>query len=167
MKKSIFFAVLILIITSSVNAQNENSTQCSKRNKHSNAIKSATLTVAQIAQTEKYDVNFYSLDLSLTNISTNISGTGRFDATSNQFLDTILYELYPSLVISDVKINGMSMPFVRTLTAVKVAINIPANVSFSVTTSYSGTPPTAVTNPLAPLFGLIPRMVPLVFSLSM
>ena len=148
MKKSIFFAVLILIITSSVNAQNENSTQCSKRNKHSNAIKSATLTVAQIAQTEKYDVNFYSLDLSLTNISTNISGTGRFDATSNQFLDTILYELYPSLVISDVKINGMSMPFVRTLTAVKVAINIPANVSFSVTTSYSGTPPTAVTNPL-------------------
>ena len=148
MKKSIFFTALILLITSSISAQNENSTQCSKRNKHTNSFKSATLSVAQIAQTEKYDVNFYSLDLSLTNISTNISGTGRFDATSNQFLDTILYELYPSLVISDVKINGMSVPFVRTLTAVKVAINIPANVSFSVSTAYSGTPPTAVTNPL-------------------
>lgn len=148
MKKSIFFTALILLITNSISAQNENSNQCSKRNKHTNSFKSATLSVAQITQTEKYDVNFYALDLNLTNISTNLSGTGRFDATSNQFLDTILYELYPSLVISDVKVNGMSVQFVRTLTAVKVAVNIPANVSFSVSTTYSGTPPTAVTNPL-------------------
>jgi hypothetical protein len=41
----------------------ENTPHCSKRTKHSNSLKSATLSVAQIAETEKYDVHYYSLNL--------------------------------------------------------------------------------------------------------
>ena len=109
--------------------------------------KSNTLTRAQIQQSEKYDVGFCFLNLELSNLSTFIRGSVRMEAKTRVALDTILYELHPFLSISRVKLNGDSVPFIRKNTAILIAANLPANTSFSVETSYAGTPPTAGDNP--------------------
>ena len=109
--------------------------------------KSNTLSPAQIARTEKYDVDFCFLNLQLSNLSTNLSGTVRMEARTRTAVDTILFELHPNHNISRIRLNGDSVPFIRRNTAVLVAANLAAGISFSVETSYSGTPPTAGDNP--------------------
>ena len=73
--------LFVFLLAFSSQAQ-ENSTHCSKRTKNQNALKSATLTVAQMAETEKYNVNYYSLNLNMTNTSTYLSGTVEMQATA-------------------------------------------------------------------------------------
>jgi aminopeptidase N len=144
-----YLFIAFLLIAASTFAQKENSTTCSKRNHFSNAqLKSNTLSVAQIAKTEKYDVNYYGLDLNMTNTSTTLSGNVEMKATTLQALDTILFELFSTLTISSIQLNGNVVPFTRSNSAVKIAVNFPAGTTFSVETFYSGTPPTAQTNPL-------------------
>jgi aminopeptidase N len=130
-------------------AQQENSTYCSKRDriKHQ-SLKSNSLNLAQIAQTEKYDVNYYKLNLNMTNTSTTLSGYGEMQATAIASIDTVLYELFSSLSISSVSLNGANVPFTRAGSAVKIAANLSPGTSFIIRTNYSGTPPTAQTNPL-------------------
>ncbi len=141
---------LLLIILSFVSfAQNENHLYCSKRDRFSNQqMKSASLSVAQIAETEKYDVRYYGLDIKLDNLSTDISGTAEIYATARVFTDSVLFELFQSLTIQDVLLNGISVPFSRSLSAVKVKVNANAGTNFKLLIQYSGTPPTAQTNPL-------------------
>ena len=144
-----YLFIAFLLIAASTFAQKENSTTCSKRNHFSNVqLKSNTLSVAQIAKTEKYDVNYYGLDLNMTNTSTTLSGNVEMKATTLQALDTILFELFSTLTISSIQLNGNVVPFTRSNSAVKIAVNFPAGTTFSVETFYSGTPPTAQTNPL-------------------
>lgn len=142
----LLFAPVFLSI--SVYSQKENTTHCYKRDMKKGAIKSATLTLGQIAQTEKYDVNFYMLDLEMTNTSTYLAGKSSFKATALQTIDSALYELFATLVISSVKVNGVNVGFTRNGTAVKVPVNVMPGTIFSIETSYSGNPPTAATNPL-------------------
>jgi aminopeptidase N len=111
-------------------------------------MKSASLSVAQIAETEKYDVRYYGLDIKLDNLSTDISGTAEIHATTRVFTDSVLFELFQSLTIQDVLLNGISVPFSRSLSAVKVKVNANAGTNFKLLIQYSGTPPTAQTNPL-------------------
>jgi len=145
----ICLSFLLLSLISFPLFSQENSIFCSKRTKHENhQAKSATLTVAQIAETEKYDVLFYGLDLSMTNTSTYLSGTGRIDARAKTTLDTALFELFSTLTISEIRLNGLSVPFTRAGSAVKVLVNATANQIFSLAIDYFGTPPTAQTNPL-------------------
>ena len=145
MKSLLFFFLLPTLIL----AQNEQSIQCSKRDRHHNQhLKSNSLSVAQIAQTEKYDVNYYRLDLNMTNTTTTLSGFSDMKATCLVNLDTILYELFSTLSISSVQLNGVVTPFIRNGSAVKIPVNYSAGTSFTVRTSYNGTPPTAQTNPL-------------------
>ena len=110
--------------------------------------KSASLPPNQITKTEKYDVKFYKLDLNLTNLSTFISGTVDMQAKARTAMDTIVYELFPDLIISQVKLNGSIVPYFRNGSAVKIAANLISGTSFTVSTTYSGTPPNASTNPL-------------------
>jgi aminopeptidase N len=130
-------------------AQQENSTFCSKRDriKHQ-SLKSNSLNLAQIAKTEKYDVNYYKLNLNMTNTSTTLSGYGEMQATAIAAIDTVLYELFSSLTISSVSFNGANVPFTRSGSAVKIAANVSPGTSFIIRTNYSGTPPNAQTNPL-------------------
>ncbi len=145
----ITLSFLLLSLISFPLFSQENSISCSKRTKHENhQAKSATLTVDQIAETEKYDVLFYGLDLSMTNTSTYLSGTGRIDARAKTTLDTALFELFSTLTISEIRLNGLSVPFNRAGSAVKVPVNATANQVFSLAIDYFGTPPTAQTNPL-------------------
>ena len=144
-----FLTLVLLGLSFTLKAQLESSVSCSKRSKHHNhSLKSNTLSVAQIAQTEKYDVHYYQLNLSMTNTTTTLSGYAEMQATSIVALDTVLYELFATLTISSVTLNGVSVPFVRANSAVKLAVNLPAGAAFTVRTYYSGAPPTAQTNPL-------------------
>jgi len=146
MKKNL---LLILVVFSSIYSfGQENSTQCSKRTKLHNSAKSATLTVAQIAETEKYDVHFYSLNLNMTNTSTYLSGTVEMQAKARTSIDSALFELYPSFTILEIRVNGIPVNYSRTQSALKVPINVALGENFSIETDYLGNPPTAATNPL-------------------
>ena len=144
-----YLSLAFLLIAASTFAQKENSTSCAKRNRFSNTqLKSNTLSVAQIAKTEKYDVHYYGLDLNMTNTTTTLSGNVEMKATTLQALDTVLFELFSTLTISSIQLNGNVVPFTRSNSAVKIAVNFPAGTTFTVKTFYNGTPPTAQTNPL-------------------
>lgn len=110
--------------------------------------KSASLNLAQIAETEKYDVHFYQLDLNMTNVSTYLNGTGSIHATTKTALDSALFELFPTLNITEIRLNDVPVGFSRMGSAVKVPINLSANQSFKIDVDYEGNPPTAQTNPL-------------------
>lgn len=143
------FSLLVLTIGTTLFAQDENSTDCSKKNKyHNHQAKSNSLTVAQIAETEKYDVTYYDLDVALTNLATDISGTVNIHAIARVDLDSALFELFQTFAISDVRVDGNPVLFSRNLSAVKAPVNALAGQSFILSIDYNGTPPTAATNPL-------------------
>lgn len=143
--RSIF--LMSLFVLQSALAQ-ESATHCSKKDRRILQSKSATLNLAQIAETEKYDVHFYQLDLNMTNVSTYLNGTGSIHATTKTALDSALFELFPTLNISEIRLNDVPVGFSRMGSAVKVPINLSANQSFKIDVDYEGTPPTAQTNPL-------------------
>jgi aminopeptidase N len=146
--KSIYALVLFVFGFNSIFSQ-ENRATCSKRDRFKNQhLKSNTLTVSQISESEKYDVHFYQLDLNMTNTSTYLSGTARIDASVNQTLDSALVELYPTLAISQIRLNGVPTSFSRSGTAVKAFVGASSGQTFSLEIDYSGNPPTAQTNPL-------------------
>lgn len=141
------FSLILFFSFFAVNAQ-ETMTQCSKRDHRIPQTKSATLTVNQIAETEKYDVHFYQLDLSMTNISTSLSGTGSIHAKAKQPLDSALFELFSTLNITQIRVNGQPVSYSRVASAVKVPVFALTNESFIIEVDYNGNPPTAQTNPL-------------------
>jgi aminopeptidase N len=143
--RSIFLISLFVLQT--VLAQ-ESATHCSKKDRRILQSKSATLNLAQIAETEKYDVHFYQLDLNMSNVSTYLNGTGSIHATTKTALDSALFELFPTLNITAIRLNDVPVGFSRMGSAVKVPINLSANQSFKIDVDYEGTPPTAQTNPL-------------------
>lgn len=110
--------------------------------------KSASLTVNQIAETEKYDVHYYSLDLAMTNLNTSLSGTGGIYGKAKEPIDSVWFELFPTFTISEIRINGTPTPYHRANSAIKVPANLTNGQSFAIEIDYSGTPPTAATNPL-------------------
>ena len=112
------------------------------------ALKSASLSTTEIAQTEQYDVNFYFLDLNMTNTSTYLSGTVQIHAKAIVQLDSALVELYETLNISQIKVNGVAVNFHRVSNKVKIPVNANSQESFELEITYAGNPPTAQTNPL-------------------
>ena len=106
------------------------------------------MSLNQIAETELYDVHFYHLDLNMTNLSTALSGTVRMDASANVSLDSVLYELFSGYTITEIRVNGNAVDYSRNNSAIKVPVITGQNEIFSIETDYSGTPPTAATNPL-------------------
>ncbi len=146
MIRRILFAALCFSV-SALRAQERPEHPCAAWKAGLAQAKSNNLSPAQIARTEKYDVGFCKLDLEMTNLSKNISGTVRMQARTRVFLDSILFELHPNLNISRLRLNGDSSGFIRRGTAVLLAANLPAGTEFSVETSYSGTPPDAGSNP--------------------
>ncbi len=147
MKKNTSLLIVFNFITILLFAQ-ENATTCSKETKQHNLLKTATLNASQIVETEKYDVHFYSLNLNMTNTSSYLSGKAEIHAKANTNLDSALFELYPSMIISEVRVNGLVVNFSRLGTAVKAPVNSSVNQNFVIEISYSGNPPTAQTNPL-------------------
>lgn len=147
--KNISLLLFLALTSIRLNAQNENSTLCSHKNKHANMnAKSNSLNVAQIAQTERYNVHFYSLDLTMTNLNTSVAGTVEIHAKANEVLDSALFELFHTFTISQIRVNGTPVIYSRTNSAIKAPVNAAAGESFVIAIDYNGTPPTAATNPL-------------------
>jgi aminopeptidase N len=148
-QRSISFLFFLMVFNTVFFAQD---TQLScrelKGRTHTSLLKSASLTIAEIAQTELYDVSYYFLDLNMTNTSTYLSGSVAIHAKAKVNLDSALIELYESLTISQVKVNGSVVNYHRSLNKVRIPVNAAANQSFALEITYSGNPPTAQTNPL-------------------
>jgi aminopeptidase N len=148
-QRSISFLFFLMVFNTVFFAQD---TQLScrelKGRTNTSLLKSASLTIAEIAQTELYDVSYYFLDLNMTNTSTYLSGTVAIHAKAQVNIDSALIELYESLTISQVKVNGSVVNYHRSLNKVRIPVNAAANQSFALEITYSGNPPTAQTNPL-------------------
>lgn len=154
MIKTILFSASILF-SGLISAQNEHrdkqprseSHTCSKRDAFGPQLKSASISVAQIAETERYDVHFYALDLEMTNLNTSIDGTGEIHGTARETLDSVLFELYDGFNISDIRLNGVSTPYSRVATAIKVPVNIAEGDDFVIAIDYDGFPATGASTP--------------------
>lgn len=147
--KHIFSLLIAGIATFSALAQDENSTSCSNRSKfHGQSLKSNSLSVAQIAETERYNVHYYDLDLSMTNLNTSVSGTAEIHATANENLDSALFELFHTFTISEIRVNGTPVTYSRVNSAIIAPVNANTGDAFIIAVDYNGTPPTAATNPL-------------------
>ena len=146
MTKTILLSASILF-SGFISAQNDHSHTCSKRDAFGPQLKSASLSISDIAETERYDVHFYALDIEMTNLNTSVGGTGEIHGTSRETLDSVLFELYDGFTISDIRLNGTSTPYSRVGTAIKVPVNIAANVNFAIAVDYNGTPPTGASTP--------------------
>lgn len=121
---------------------------CSHVKSHAVNAKSNTLTVAQIAETERYDVHYYFLDLHMTNTATTLAGAAQIHATAREDLDSALIELFEDFTINAVEVNGSPAPYSRTASALNISVDAEAGESFVLAIYYYGTPPTAATNPL-------------------
>lgn len=144
MKKALLSLLLFPVL---VHAQDAKGTCSTMKQKHFHP-KSNTFTTAQIAETERYDVHYYFLDLAMTNTSTNVAGSSEMQATARENLDSALLELFPSFTIDSILVNGNNVGYNWQNTALKVPVNAAQNSSFAIKVFYHGTPPTAVSNPL-------------------
>ena len=141
--------IIALFFSFSLFAQKENSCSNVKSHHAGGNAKSATLSVADINRTEQYDVHYYKLDVALERTSTDIAGTVEMQASvSSITLDSVLFELFPTLAITQIRFNGTPTPFTRNNTAVTVPVNLTQGQHFSIEVDYGGTPPTQQSNPL-------------------
>ena len=147
--KTTLLLISALFLSGMAISQNNRTHQCAKRDAFSTAtLKSNSLSLAQIAETEKYDVTFYALDLEMTNTATTLSGTGEIHGFARVSLDSVLFELFGTFNISEIRLNGTPTPYSRVGSAIKVPVNLSTGQSFAIAVDYDGTPPTAATNPL-------------------
>lgn len=122
---------------------------CAKRDAFSgHQMKSNSLSLNQIERTLKYDVHFYALDIAMDNLSTDVAGTGEIHGTATETLDSVLFELFDTFTITEIRLNGSSTPYTRNGSAITVPVNLSAGQSFAIAVDYDGTPPTQATNPL-------------------
>ncbi len=140
----LYLYFLLLTFISPVLGQNE----CSKWKSGQAHEKSNTLTVAQIDETKKYDVHYYALDVSITDANTDIAGTGEIHATAKVNLDSALFELYNTMTITEIRVNGTPVTYSRNATAIKVPVNASPGQAFIIAVDYNGTPPTTGQNPM-------------------
>lgn len=145
--KTTLLSFLIFIVSVSLFAQKEEFS-CSHIKSKNRMLKSNTLSVEQIAETERYDVHFYQLDLTMTNLSTDLSGTVEIHGTARENLDSVWFELFETFTISEIKLDGNAVTYNRNLSAIKVPVNLLENDPFIISVTYNGTPPDASTNPL-------------------
>lgn len=117
--------------------------------KHESNVHSVNrnLTVAEEMKANKYDVHFIQLDLNMSNQNTDVIGTAGIHGTVTSDLDSLILELYPTLTISDLRVNSVSSVYDRFNSVLKIPINATAGQTFILEIDYSGTPPNPSTNP--------------------
>ncbi len=144
--KTTLILLSLLFFGAEINAQDVQSCAHLKGSKtQGEGIK--TLTPIEESEANKYDVHFYQLDLNMSNLNTDVSGTASIHAKTLDNLDSVVLELFPTLIISEIRLNGVSTPYNRTNSVLKIPINASPNYSFIVEVDYAGTPPNPGTNP--------------------
>lgn len=142
-----FVLAVITSVLSLIASSQEIEHTCSEAKIHAKHNGVKTLTSQEEVKANAYNVHFYSLDLNMTNQSTLLSGTAEIHGTLVQNLDTILLELFPSQVITELRLNGVSSSYSRVNSLLKIGINQAVGSSFIISVDYNGTPPTSVQNP--------------------
>lgn len=143
------FGVITFLFNANIYSQDEQTTTCRNRDGFNPVLlKSNSLSISQIAESEKYDVNYYSLDVAMNNLVTDIAGTAEIHASALEALDSALFELFSTFTISDLRINGVSTPYSRNGSAIKVPVNATTGQQFIIAVDYDGTPPNSQSNPL-------------------
>lgn len=146
--KQLLLGALALFMVPALFAQKKEH-HCAKRDAFDHIqMKSNNLSVAEIAQTEKYDVKYYGLNLSMDNQSTDVSGVGLMLIEARENMDSILIELFNTFTISEVRVNGQLQTFSHQDHKVGVQYMATAGEQMNVSIMYSGTPPNGATNPL-------------------
>lgn len=143
--KQLFFLSLSFLLSFISFSQEE----CSKFKSKQKQLKSNRLTIEQIEETKKYDVHYYFLDVFLSNLVADITGTVEIHATANQILDSALLELFETFTITDIRVNAVSVNYSRNVQMIKIPVNANTSESFIIAIDYNGTPPTTGTNPMA------------------
>lgn len=139
---------LAFIFSFVVQAQDTKGTCGAVKRKLNGLVKSNSLSLSQIAETERYDVGYYFLNLNMNNSSTAVAGSAEIHAKASVALDSALFELFSSLTISSIDLDGVPTVFNRNSNVVKVPVNKMAGEQFVLTINYSGTPPNSTANPL-------------------
>ncbi|PWH86796.1 M1 family aminopeptidase [Brumimicrobium oceani] len=143
-----FLLITISILFNFSVLSQENHRYCSKRDAFLNAqLKSPNLNLQEIAQAKKYDVHFYALDVTMDNLSTDIAGTSEIHGITNENLDSVLFELFSSFTISEIRVDNSPTPFNRIGSTIKVPVNLLQNQNFKIAVDYNGTPPNSSTTP--------------------
>ena len=145
--KSALILILCLFIGVVISAQEELQSCAHLKGSKTVGAGIKTLTPLEESEANKYDVHFYQLDLNMSNLNTDVSGTAFIHAKTIDNLDSVVLELFPSLLISEVRLNGISTPYNRTNSVLKIPINASANFSFIIEVDYAGTPPNPGSNP--------------------
>jgi aminopeptidase N len=140
-------SIFTLFLGFTLLAQKESFSCQAVKTKNFNA-KSNTLSLNQITETDRYDVTFYNLDLNMTNQTTSLSGFVDIHGKAKENLDSVLFELFDSFTIDEIRLNDVPVLYSRNLSAIKVAVNLLTNESFKISVFYHGTPPNGATNPL-------------------
>lgn len=149
--KPIFPILTLAAFTLGFNAEllsQENRNHCAKRDAFSNQqLRSPNLNLNQIAKAKMYDVHFYALDLEMDNLSTDIIGTGQIHGHANEALDSVLFELYSTFNISELRLNNTPTNYSRSGSIIKVPVNLTQGQAFKIEIDYDGTPPNSSSTP--------------------
>lgn len=105
------------------------------------------LSASQQIQSSKYNIHYYFLNLNMTNTSTALSGTVEIHAAASVNLDTAILELFQSLNVSSVLVDGASTSFVHSGNILAIPVNKLQGENFVLSIDYAGTPPTSQNNP--------------------
>lgn len=148
MRITFILSVVVLSVFNTIFAQ-ESRNKCAKRDAFANMKKEhPNLTPQEINEESKYDVHFYALDVAMDNLSTDMDGTGEIHGTVKEDLDSVLFELFSSFTITEIRLDDVSTPYNRTGSSIKVPVNLTAGQDFKIAVDYNGNPPTQVSNPL-------------------
>ncbi|HSI91401.1 MAG TPA: M1 family aminopeptidase [Adhaeribacter sp.] len=143
MMKNISLLAALLAFFVSGQGYGQAASQCAD----SHIRKSARVALATAAQQRlmnKYDVNFYKLDIALERTSTFVQGSALIKATSTvATLDTFAFELHQNLNIDSVVLNGQNRAFTRQTGMVYVHLTNPlaTGTAIAARVYYKGTPP--------------------------
>ena len=140
------FLVFTFFMTTSVFSQDDTQS-CSFQKNRNKSKRSATLTVQQIKETEKYDVTYYKINLEATNLTSQLKGDVEMFLTAKEQLDTVVYELFKTYAIDFVLVNGDTTKFRRGNSALYVPVKAGVGEKLRIKTSYTGTAPSSVNNP--------------------
>ena len=97
---------------------------CNKTRSYKHKVKSNTLPLNFIQETEKYDVVHYDLDLTANNMNTNLSGIVKMTGIAKENLDTIVFELFPSYTINSILFNQNTTKYSRRNTGIHCQVNV-------------------------------------------
>ena len=136
-----YYYFILLILSLSVNAQENKITESISEAEMKSASKNRLLTVNP--NTLNYDITYHKLEFTVDPAVASISGKVTTTYTATDDMNTITFDLIDTMIVSDVIINGASVVFAQPGSD-ELVINLPntqlSGTSATVQILYSGDP---------------------------